>query len=66
VAPADRDRIWRAFERGSAAKNHAAGGSGIGLTIVRQIAEEHGGRAWVEDAPGGGARFVIDLPDMPA
>lgn len=62
VPVADRERIWRPFERGAAARSHAVGGSGIGLTIVRQIAEEHGGRAWVDDAPGGGARFIVDLP----
>jgi signal transduction histidine kinase len=61
VPAADREKIWRAFERGGAARAHAAGGSGIGLTIVRQIAEEHGGRAWVEEADGGGARFVVDI-----
>jgi K+-sensing histidine kinase KdpD len=32
------------------------------LAVVREIAERHGGRAWVEDAPGGGARFVVSLP----
>ena len=48
----------------------AAAGSGIGLTIVRDVVTQHGGRVWVEDAPGGGARFVITLPysvaQMPA
>lgn len=63
VPAAERERIWHPFERGAAARTRAAGGSGIGLTIVREIAEEHGGRAWVEQAPGGGARFVVDLPD---
>jgi signal transduction histidine kinase len=63
VPVSDRERIWRPFERGGAAKHRVSGGSGIGLTIVREIAEDHGGRAWVEDAPGGGARFVVDLPD---
>jgi signal transduction histidine kinase len=59
----ERDRIWRPFERGGIARERAAGGSGIGLTIVRAIAGQYGGRAWVEDAPGGGARFLVDLPD---
>jgi signal transduction histidine kinase len=63
VPPAERDRIWQPFERGGEARRRAAGGSGIGLTIVREIAQEHGGTAWVEDAPGGGARFIVELPD---
>ena len=63
VPPADRARIWQAFERGSRARIEAVGGSGIGLTIVMQIAESHGGRAWVEDATTGGARFVLEVPD---
>ena len=66
VPPKERDRIWRPFERGGVARTRAAGGSGIGLTIVREIAEEHGGRAWVEPAPTGGARFVVELPDEAA
>jgi signal transduction histidine kinase len=66
VPPADRERIWRPFERGEGARRHAAGGSGIGLTLVRQIAEEHGGRAWVESSANGGARFVVDISDEAA
>jgi len=62
VPPAERERIWHPYERGREAGARAAGGSGIGLTVVREIAREHGGRAWVEDAPGGGAAFVVTIP----
>jgi signal transduction histidine kinase len=63
VPAAERERIWKPFERGGAARTRAAGGSGIGLTIVREIAEEHGGRAWVASSPMGGASFVVEMPD---
>jgi signal transduction histidine kinase len=39
-------------------------GSGIGLAVVKEIAAAHGGRAWVEDAPGGGARFAFEIPPL--
>ena len=39
-----------------------APGTGIGLSLVAQFAALHGGRAWVEDAPGGGADFRVWLP----
>jgi signal transduction histidine kinase len=61
----EREQIWTPFMRGAAAR--AKGGSGIGLTIVREVVEQHGGRYWVEPAaPSGGARFVITLPLQPA
>jgi len=59
VAVADRERIWRPFTRGSTAASN--GGSGIGLTIVRDVADAHGGSARVEANPSGGARFVVTL-----
>jgi hypothetical protein len=37
-------------------------GSGIGLSLVSRFAEFHGGRAWVQDRPGGGAAFLVFLP----
>jgi signal transduction histidine kinase len=37
-------------------------GVGIGLSLVARFAELHGGRAWVEDRPGGGASFHVFLP----
>ncbi|MCC6174029.1 MAG: PAS domain-containing sensor histidine kinase [Chloroflexi bacterium] len=50
---------------GAARGVDAARGSGLGLAIARGFAEAHGGHLWVEDAPGGGARFVLTLPLAP-
>ena len=61
VPPTEREAIWRPFQRGTAARD-GAGGSGIGLTVVKEIVDEHAGRAWVEDADAGGATFVVELP----
>lgn len=62
IAAADVERIWQPFNRLSRSGD-ATGGTGIGLSIVRQLADLHGGRAWVERTPSGGARFVVAFPD---
>jgi len=41
------------------------GGTGLGLALVRQAVEAHGGRIRYEDTPGGGATFVVQLPTTP-
>ena len=61
VAPADRARLWRPFVRLGDAGG-STGGSGIGLSVVRSLVAQHGGTVAVDDAPGGGARFVVALP----
>lgn len=58
----ERARIWEPYRRLDRAVDASVGGSGIGLAVVKDLVELHGGRVWVEDAPGGGARFVAEFP----
>jgi signal transduction histidine kinase len=60
VAPADRERIFERFHRLGSGRSR--GGAGLGLAIVRAIAEAHGGQVHVTDSPLGGARFVLEIP----
>ena len=61
VPRADRDRIWQPFVRLGEGSN-APAGTGLGLSVVRQLVAELGGRCSVSDAPGHGARFSVELP----
>jgi signal transduction histidine kinase len=58
----DRQRIWEPYVRLPREVGTTSTGSGIGLSVVRHLVERYRGRAWVEDAPDGGARFVIEVP----
>jgi signal transduction histidine kinase len=60
VPEEDREAIFEIFNRGSGNVN--ASGTGIGLSLVAQFTALHGGRAWVEENPGGGASFRVFLP----
>jgi signal transduction histidine kinase len=60
VAPALRLLIWQPGVRGD--DPAIAGSSGLGLALVREIAEAHGGRAYLAEHAGPGACFVIELP----
>jgi signal transduction histidine kinase len=60
--PADaRGEIWTPFRRLGESDGTGEGG-GLGLSIVRSLAQWQGGEVAVTDAPGGGARFVVRLP----
>ena len=61
VARGERSRIFERYARGSAARHRV--GTGLGLALVAEHAQAHGGEAWVEDRPGGGARFVVSFPE---
>ena len=62
IPVADRDRIWKAYRRLDRDVRTQVQGSGIGLSVVSELVSLHGGRVWVEEADGGGARFVLELP----
>jgi two-component system sensor histidine kinase KdpD len=60
IPEAERPRVVERFYRGSRARN--VPGTGMGLTIVQQIAQAHGGTLSLESAPGTGTAFTISLP----
>ena len=62
VPPEDRERVFEPFFRARNATVEHYGGMGLGLHVSKEIVLRHGGRVWVEDAEGGGARFVVALP----
>ena len=62
IAKESQEQIFRLFRR---LTNGGCPGEGIGLTMVRKIVEKHGGRIWVESAPGAGATFWFSLKTPP-
>jgi two-component system OmpR family sensor kinase len=54
--------VFERFFRGGAARERRVRGSGIGLSLVLNIAEAHRGRVRCDETPGGGATFVVELP----
>jgi signal transduction histidine kinase len=62
VPPEAQRLIWAPFYRHAATRDTTVAGAGLGLALARQLTELFGGAISVEDAPGGGARFVLRLP----
>jgi signal transduction histidine kinase len=56
----DRERVFDAFYRARDAQHTT--GSGIGLSVVRELVVLHGGNTWIEDAPDAGTRVVVQFP----
>ncbi len=59
IPPEDRQRVFEPFYR---AEGDTGSGTGLGLAIAKAIVESHGGRIWIEGAPGGGTAVVFQLP----
>jgi signal transduction histidine kinase len=64
IAPEDIERIFERYEQATTSRAHA--GLGLGLYIVRQIVEAHGGQIRVESQRGAGSTFIVELPREPA
>ena len=58
----DRRRIFQRFIRLERDRDASTSGAGIGLSLVQELARLHRGRTWVDAAPDGGARFVVEWP----
>lgn len=62
IPPVDLPFVFDRFYRADKSRSRASGGSGIGLAIVKQLVEAHGGQVWAESQPRQGATFGFTLP----
>ena len=62
IPPEECERVFEKFRQVGNATTRTKGGTGLGLTIAREIVEMHGGRIWVESTMGRGSTFRMELP----
>ena len=65
IAPEDQDVIFEEFRQARSSSGRHPEGTGLGLPLSRKLIELHGGRLWVESAPGEGSTFRFTLPLQP-
>ena len=65
IAPHNQQRIFAPFEQEDTSLARRYEGTGLGLSLVKQLLEMHGGKIWLESAPGKGSRFYFSLPLTP-
>jgi PAS domain S-box-containing protein len=66
LPPADREAVFERFHQVGGADHRRPGGSGLGLAIVRELVTLLGGTVHIDDAPEGGALFVVELSHEPS
>ena len=62
IPPDDLAHVFDRFYRADRSRSRATGGTGLGLTIARQLVEAHGGFVWAESEVGKGSTFIFELP----
>lgn len=62
IPPEDLPHVFERFYRADRSRTRATGGSGLGLTIAKQIVEMHGGQIWAQSWVGAGSTFAFSLP----
>jgi signal transduction histidine kinase len=64
IAPEDQVRVFEKFHQVGNIMTSKPSGTGLGLAICRELVGAHGGRIWVESAPGAGSTFLVSLPTL--